>query len=523
MFADSHNAARKSTLVDEPIGRNRKAGRKGSSNRGHRNLQIEGLEKREMFSVSSLWTTNISDNWYKGSMLVVKTDDAATQVTISQVGSKIHISDATTERSWDYQAGSFGVVEVQGGKGDDCITNLANVQLRAFGGAGNDRIVGGRLNDQLLGGDGNDVLLGGAGNDQIWGGRGNDHLNGQAGTDRLFGEDGNDVLISIDAAYDDYLDGGNGADTYWIDTKTVKTAFGTLPLKWDTVAHVDSGDLVQQVSSFKNGADSTLNGDRINDPKDAGTTIRVDNAAFAGNTQGTHPLFSKNGPHMNDINQGAIGDCYFLAGLGAIARDNPNALRQNIVDFDDGTYGVRLGDSYYRVDNDLPVYNKSQGPTDGNLKFAKLGQDGSTWVAIVEKAFADYRKGANTYASIDGGWMTEANAAFRSNSTGSKAVNTYRNATAMAEDIATKLSARHSLSIGFSGDAAAAGAPLIMHHAYTVVSVTRDMLDNIISIELRNPWGHDGAGNDGRDDGFVSVTPKQLYAQTATLGWGRVA
>lgn len=50
---------------------------------------------------------------------------------------------------------------------------------------------------------------------------------------------------------------------------------------------------------------------------------------------------------------------YLMAGQGAVARDSPNALRQNTVDLDDGTYGVRLGNSFYRVDNDLPVSSSS--------------------------------------------------------------------------------------------------------------------------------------------------------------------
>jgi hypothetical protein len=29
------------------------------------------------------------------------------------------------------------------------------------------------------------------------------------------------------------------------------------------------------------------------------------------------------------------------------------------------------------------------------------------------------------------------------------------------------------------------------------------------TLVLRNPWGIDGAGNDGKDDGYVRLTPAQ--------------
>jgi hypothetical protein len=57
--------------------------------------------------------------------------------------------------------------------------------------------------------------------------------------------------------------------------------------------------------------------------------------------------------------------------------------------------------------------------------------------------------------------------------------------------------------------------PLIGEHAYTVVSVNTDANGNM-TLTLRNPWGIDGAGNDGNDDGYVTVTAAQ--AQTAFMG-----
>lgn len=119
----------------------------------------------------------------------------------------------------------------------------------------------------------------------------------------------------------------------------------------------------------------TLNGDRIADPNG-----RIGGSGGSVKAFTNRPLFSSAGPRFDDIRQGACGDCYFLAGISAIAQDSPNTLRQNIVDFNDGTYGVRMGDRFYRVDNDLPVdSSNSSSPS-----YAQLGREGSMWVAIAE-------------------------------------------------------------------------------------------------------------------------------------------
>ena len=65
--------------------------------------------------------------------------------------------------------------------------------------------------------------------------------------------------------------------------------------------------------------------------------------------------------------------------------DNPHAIRQHVADFGDGTYGVHLGNNFYRVDNDLPVASASAT----SPAYAGLGREGSMWAAVIEKAYAD--------------------------------------------------------------------------------------------------------------------------------------
>ncbi len=489
-------------------------------------LQTEALEQRQVLSVDSLY--------FSGSILVVHTDNASTSVEVRTVGSNVQIKEVGSNKVWNYAASSVGKVEFQGGNGNDRFVNYSTtLPVRAFGGAGNDYLegydgadvmVGGAGddtlsgyggNDQLWGGDGNDLILGGNGNDDLMGDAGNDQLNGQAGVDRLWGGYGDDVLVAIDNGTSDILQGDDGYDTLWVDqTGSAR----------DSMAGNSTLDKVQAVASFANGADRTLNGDRLADPNGRITDSQGHVYGSLVKAFSDVPLFTSAGPQASDIVQGACGDCYFLAGLGAIAQDNSRAIRQNVVDFNDGTYGVRLGSNFYRVDNDLPV-NSS---TDTTPSYAKLGRGGNDamWVAIYEKAFALYRSSAKTYNSIQGGWSVEVNRAFGSASAGEKNFNSYSSAAALANDVYNRFVNREAVTIGFFGSNMANNTPLVLGHMYLVTNVIRNASNVITSIELRNPWGIDGGtvASGNPNDGIVSVTPAQLwnFNSIGRVNWGRV-
>lgn len=480
-------------------------------------LQVNALEGRDMPSVSQLWAS--------GSLWVVKTDDVATTVTVSQSGTNIVLTEGGTGRTWSRAASLVSKVEFQGGAGSDrFVDNVYALPVNGYGnggddylegyngadmfdgGAGNDILVGYGGNDAMWGGDGNDLLRGMDGDDQLQGNNGNDQLNGGAGTDSMWGQDGNDVLIAIDSGTADYTEGGNGADVIWVDKISTTT---------DRVYGGDSTDKTQAVASFANGADRTLNGDRIADP-----TLK---SGAVYKTFSNNPLFASNGPSLNDIKQGSIGDCWMLAELGAVANDNPQAIRQRVVDFNDGTYGVALGGNFYRVDNDLPAYSS----TSTDAAYAHLGLQNSMWVAVMEKAYAHYRTGANSYASIENGWSVEAARALGATTTGDNAISGYGSATALANAIYTQWNSYNEVTVGFVDSRYGKYLPggLINNHMYTVASVARNSSGVVTSITLRNPWGIDtdnGSGNDGNNDGYVTVTPAQLYALQGRVNYGRV-
>lgn len=98
---------------------------------------------------------------------------------------------------------------------------------------------------------------------------------------------------------------------------------------------------------------------------------------------------------LDDMRQGAIGDCYFLAGMIALADQDPGALSNLISPNPNGSFTVTFADgSQQVVTPDFPV---DPDRTDGRPAFANPGpgaQGGELWFMILEKA----------YAQKEGGW-----------------------------------------------------------------------------------------------------------------------
>lgn len=419
--------------------------------------------------------------------------------------------DTFTNKTWkpstvmggagnDTLTGGYSKDRLYGQDGDDKLYGRRGNDILS-GGNNEDFLDGGSGDDTLLGGNHNDTLLGGSGTDRLLGGRNDDHLNGQSGIDYLWGEHGNDVLIAIDNDTGDYLNSGTGKDVLWVD-KSGRSK--------DSMYRNSSADKVQAVSSFKNGADKTLNGDSIKGPVGGNLSLgRIrgqSSQRFIGN-----PLFAKSGPSQEDVRQGYAGTCYFLAGVSAIAEDNPHVLKQNIVDFNDGTYGVRMGNSFYRVDNRLRTETRRLIPS-----YAQLGRENSMWVAIAEKAWAHHRKGKNSYSSIEGGLSVEAYKAFGVKNTSHKDFSQFRNATSLANYISNRWNNYEFATVGFvssNGKKKASNSKLVMGHMYSVSSVHQDSRGRVTSIVLRNPWGYDGGktASGSSSDGLITLTPSELW------------
>ncbi len=84
-----------------------------------------------------------------------------------------------------------------------------------------------------------------------------------------------------------------------------------------------------------------LDGRDLPDPFSIATRQKIDGMILTSGTGAANvssrPLFAAAGPSKDDIVQGQVGDCYFLATLAATARTNPNRIRQSVVELGNGT------------------------------------------------------------------------------------------------------------------------------------------------------------------------------------------
>lgn len=370
------------------------------------------------------------------------------------------------------------------------------------------RINGARGNDMLIV-DGtvttNTILRGSNGDDTIMGGSGDDRIYGGYGRDRILGGAGDDTIVTVGDSVHDRVTGGAGFDTFWADS--AKTEIIT-----DVSTEESAHRAVNRIGAFyaaptlKSRADTIgavasrdLAGQDLPDPAPAVPSMVY--ADFSG-----LPLFSSIGPLATDVGQGQIGDCYFLAPLASLAQQNPDLIRRLVVELGDGTFAVRFesgGTAYVRVDADLPTWRGETNPV-----YAALGAEGSMWVALIEKAFAFIRRGEATYASIDGGWLDEA---YPLLGVTAKSIN--RDNTLSIDALArikTELDAGAAMT--WATYRVPAGIPLVSYHAYSIDAVHLDAAGRPSGLRLLNPWGTDGMGDDGADDGYITLTAQQAAA-----------
>lgn len=415
-------------------------------------------------------------------------------MTITQTGSTITVINAGRSSTYD----SVSRIVANLGDGNDTFTMASNVAVAA-------KVSGGRGNDVISGGAGSDYLDGGAGNDQLYGQGGSDQLFGGAGANLLDGGLGDDTIVSISNSRDTVF-GRDGLDLIWADSTDTVSGLSQTEI---------SGGYIHTVRSFYQPWTTTttladyvsldLAGQSIKDPAPTSSSYTYQNFASV-------PLFT-NGLDMDDIQQGNVGDCYFLASLASMADVDPMSIRKSIVDLGDGTYAVRFyrngAATYVRMDADLPT-------SGGRLVYQDLGADRDLWAALLEKGWAYFRRNVGTYISIESGWMQEVYTAM----TGKPSINNYFEGVTSAQaytNITGLLSTGKAVTLGSYGNA---DSPIVGGHAYTVVSAQMD-LQGIKWITVYNPWGRDYYGNGSNDgnfsDGLVRITADQLVQMFSGL------
>mgnify|MGYP006289000415 CR=1 FL=1 len=210
----------------------------------------------------------------------------------------------------------------------------------------------------------------------------------------------------------------------------------------------------------------------------------------------------------NDVHQGNLGDCFLLASMAAIARQNPEAIRRMIRDNGDGTYTVTL----YRNSRPLRFWQPEYTPVevevtqefpavDGEPVFAQPGDGGGAqqelWTLLVEKAYAQQQGG---YGDLEGGWGHTAMSAMtgvESEWHAPSSISLGDLAGHFDQGHAITVSSLADLRVEVGGEAvwdipdASDVHPLFQsdvlfeHHEYYVTGVSPETG----TVSIRNPWG----------------------------------
>lgn len=113
----------------------------------------------------------------------------------------------------------------------------------------------------------------------------------------------------------------------------------------------------------------------------------------------TGSLWGSTGVVPDGVNQGSLGDCWFLAGASAIA-EFPDRLKKIVTNSEMSNSGVYEFNFFSKgwpkkvtIDDRLPTIG-------GAIINTKQGRNGSWWMALMEKA---YTKMNVNYFNIKGG------------------------------------------------------------------------------------------------------------------------
>lgn len=411
---------------------------------------------------------------------------------------------------------------VKGGWGNDNLWgNSADTVFRSFfgnygddvivGGAGSDTIRGGAGNDTLIGNGGNDILFADSGNDSLYGGDGNDRIYGGTGADFIRAGNGDDLIVTIGGGQSDVIYGDAGTDSFWLDSESTERITDAVAAEAKNTHRVARYETLKIRGTVVGTPSREMNIGNLPDPE-----AKIGTTTYAYKNFADTPLFRNGTPLGTDVDQGAVGDCYFMAPLSAIARTAPSVIRQSVVDLGDGTFAVKMRRDgvakFIRVDADLPVNSA------GRPVFAGVASsNGSIWVPIMEKAWAWFRNSTGTYAGIDGGWPFEV---FRTLGMSNSEYDPYAWFNDSPQEFGNKLAdlLAQGKAVTLCTDD---GGSIIGLHCYSVERVNK-IGGTVTSIVLRNPHATDGKNPnaDGVNDGFITLTAAQGLAAANVIQYG---
>ncbi len=251
-------------------------------------------------------------------------------------------------------------------------------------------------------------------------------------------------------------------------------------------------------------------GDILPDPALHKDEMNADGTPKFGKKTFTGPLFD-GAIEAGDVQQGQIGNCYFPAAVAAMAKMDPELIKNMVKANGDGTYTVtfkerdwmsgRIKDVPVKVDGDL--YARSYG---GPL-YGRSSNSGETakmelWYPLIEKAYAQWK---GSYDAIgNGGFSGEVFEDFTGRS--SKSISTTASADSVWNTITTAIDNKRPVAAGTHDD----GGPVSYtntgvygDHAYSVLGYEKQGTERFVV--LRNPWGESEPSGNGANDGVFKL------------------
>jgi hypothetical protein len=216
------------------------------------------------------------------------------------------------------------------------------------------------------------------------------------------------------------------------------------------------------------------------------------------------------GPSINDIDQGSLGDCYLINALGAVAHSSPTAIDNMFIYNGDNTWTVRFinhsnnNAHYVSVDRYLPVNRFN-----GQARFAGFGghfnnRNNELWVSLAEKGYVQV-------SQIPG---------FRSNT--KQIVNDYNNISGGFNSLAvhhiigvrpTAMRLTNELSVIRNINTDKPMVIAIGNHAYAISSYNHQTR----KFHIHNPWGHTHLELNWSEISIRGLTNKIVYVVNARL------
>lgn len=228
-----------------------------------------------------------------------------------------------------------------------------------------------------------------------------------------------------------------------------------------------------------------------------------------------------NGVHPDDVDQGLLGNCYFLSSIASIAQHHPSFIEQMIIPQADNSYAVNLYErSWFGRLTPQVIHVRARVPhKDGQVLFTRVGdiienQNGrevEVWPIILENAYA---KMSGSYNKIIGGWPHHAMESL----TGLKSSKIYPRQADFGrlhhmhqEGYAMACYTRTDIKLWGIDVPDRTGHPrfaknkmggeLAAGHAYFIVDVD----SSADTITLRNPWGWHSGESVLTQDEFIST------------------